>query len=440
VRQEQRTPTASAESLPPEMPAGTATPSDQAISTEEAALLWRALDGIPDLYREPMVLYYREDQSTQAVAEALDLSEELVRQRLSRGREMLSERLAKTIEMALLKSAPGKTFTLGVLAALPVFTISAKAASVGAAAKGGAAAKTAGWAGLFHTISGPVLSIVIPYMSYRFEMAAARSPEARQFIRQFFRRLFGLIVLFSVVVLLLMKFGKPLASSHPTLYAGLWIGLFAVYFAAALVLGRWTLRRQRTAAGTPKMAPPEPLFEYRSSLSLLGWPLVHIRLRGGMERGPVKAWFAAGDKAIGIIFAFGAIAIAPVSLGGIAIGLFSTGGFALGVVSFGGFAAAPWAMGAMVVGVQASGVCAVGWLSAQGTLVAVAHEFAQGGAALAAHANDAAAAAFFQNSHFFQNVPVVMRYVNWFYWLFFLSVVLRWRVMKKRLAAPAPVV
>jgi hypothetical protein len=276
-------------------------------------------------------------------------------------------------------------------------------------------------------------------MSYRLEMAAARSPEARQFVRQFFRVLFGVIVLFTTAMLLLMKFGKPLAPSHPTLYAGLWLGMFGVYLVAVLILSRWTRQRQRQATGTPLGSLPEPLFEYRSKLSLLGWPLVHIRLRGGLERGPVKAWFAAGDKAIGIIFAFGAIAIAPVSLGGIAIGLLSTGGLALGVASFGGFAAAPWAMGAFVIGVQASGVCAVGWLSAQGVLVAVAHEFAQGGGALATHANDAAAAAFFRNSHFFQNVPVVLRYVNWFYWLFFLSVVLRWRVLKKRLAGKTPI-
>jgi hypothetical protein len=385
------------------------------------------------------VLYYRESQSTPAVAAALDISEELVRQRLSRGREMLNERITKTIEVGLWRSAPGKAFTLGVLAALPMFTISAKAASVGAAAKGGAAAKAAGWAGMLSAISGPVISLVMPYLNYRLEMAAARSPEARQFVRQFFGRLFGLMALFTLAMGLLMKFGKPLTPSHPTLHAALWLGLFAVYFIAALLLGRWTLRRQRAAAESPREAPPEPLFEYRSNFGLFGWPLVHIRLRGGMERGPVKAWFAAGDKAIGIIFAFGAIAIAPLSLGGIAIGLLSTGGVALGIVSFGGFAVAPWAIGAVVIGVRAFGVCAVGWLAAQGDLVAVAHEFAQGGAALAAHANDPAAAAYFQNSRFSQNVPVIMRSMNWFYWLFFLSIVLRWRVVKKRLAGKTPI-
>ena len=44
-----------------------------------------------------------------------------------------------------------------------------------------------------------------------------------------------------------------------------------------------------------------------SRLEVLGWPLVHIRIGGGLaaQRKPVKAWFAAEDTAIGLVFAFG---------------------------------------------------------------------------------------------------------------------------------------
>src|SRR5690242_7476614 len=55
---------ASAEPLPP----------DQTISKEEEALLWRSLERIPEIYREPLVLFYREQQSIENVAAALDLS------------------------------------------------------------------------------------------------------------------------------------------------------------------------------------------------------------------------------------------------------------------------------------------------------------------------------------------------------------------------------
>jgi len=37
-------------------------PHDQAISNEEEAILWRSLERIPETYREPLVLFYREHQ------------------------------------------------------------------------------------------------------------------------------------------------------------------------------------------------------------------------------------------------------------------------------------------------------------------------------------------------------------------------------------------
>lgn len=49
-------------------------PVERAISNEEQALLWRSLERIPEIYREPLVLYYREHQSVEAVAEKLDLT------------------------------------------------------------------------------------------------------------------------------------------------------------------------------------------------------------------------------------------------------------------------------------------------------------------------------------------------------------------------------
>ena len=118
------------------------------MSREEEAILWRSLERIPETYREPLVLFYRERQSVERVAEALELTQDAVKQRLSRGRKLLQEQVLAFVEGALEQTSPGKAFTLGVLAALPVMTTSAKAAAVGAtAAKGSAAAKSAGWPG-----------------------------------------------------------------------------------------------------------------------------------------------------------------------------------------------------------------------------------------------------------------------------------------------------
>lgn len=430
-RHQQRTPTALAEPLPPETLSSAGTPSEEAISREEEALLWRALETISEMYREPLILFYRENQSTQAVAAALDLSEDAVRQRLARGRVMLTERVAKMVESALLKSAPGKAFTLAVFAALPTFTLSAKAAAIGTtAAKGSATAKAAGLVGLFNAVFSPIFCMLGPYISYRLEIADARFPEMRRFVRRFFGILFTCMVLFTVVMLSLGKLGKSLAQSHPALYVNFWIGMSVAYIIFVVILAFWASRRQRMMARA-QAAPLEPVFEYKSKLSLLGLPLVHIRIRGGMARGPVKAWVAAGDAAIGVIFAFGGMAIAPVSFGGFAVGLLTLGGFAVGLTSFGGFSFGPWAVGGFAMGWQTFGGCAVGWLASEGGL-AVAHDFARGGVALAAHANDATAEAFFQNSNFFQTARVMEGYANWFNLIYLFPLALWWRVMKKK--------
>lgn len=164
---------------------------------------------------------------------------------------------------------------------------------------------------------------------------------------------------------------------------------------------------------------------------MLGLPLVHIRLRGGLERGPVKAWIAGGDSAIGVIFAFGAVAIAPISFGGFAVGLLTLGGFAIGLVSFGVFSLGLWATGVMAVGGQAFGGCAIAWFASHGS-VAVAHDFATGGVALAQHANDPAAEKFFRDAPFFQHALVVMRHAQWLYLLWLLPPALWWRQRKNK--------
>src|ERR1035438_7637096 len=95
-------------------------PRDQIISLEEEAILWRSLERIPDSYREPLILFYREQQSIERVAQVLDLSEDVVRQRLSRGRKLLQEEVTTFVEGALRHSAPSSNFSGLVMAALPV--------------------------------------------------------------------------------------------------------------------------------------------------------------------------------------------------------------------------------------------------------------------------------------------------------------------------------
>ncbi len=109
------------------------TPHDSAADREAAALVWRALEELPDDVREPLVLFYRSGQSVREVADSLGISEEATRQRLSRGRKALRAGVAEIVERALAASKPGAAFTAAVVAAVDRDAHAAPAAASGGA-------------------------------------------------------------------------------------------------------------------------------------------------------------------------------------------------------------------------------------------------------------------------------------------------------------------
>ena len=164
LRSETREPACQAGSLEAvqEAPAGEALPSEQTIGREEAAILWRALEKVPELYREPLILFYRQNQSISEVALELELTEDAVKQRLSRGRKLLQEEVQAFVEQALRRTAPGRTFSAAVLAALP--SGSAATAGLGAVGKGAAVAKS-GFLGAWFTFLLPFVGVLAGLLS-----------------------------------------------------------------------------------------------------------------------------------------------------------------------------------------------------------------------------------------------------------------------------------
>ncbi|HLP00703.1 MAG TPA: sigma-70 family RNA polymerase sigma factor, partial [Opitutaceae bacterium] len=152
--------------------------ADKAMQTEEQTILWRALERVPVRYREPLVLYYRENRSIEHVADALDLTEDAVKQRLARGRKMLQEQALAFVEGALARTNPGRAFTVGVLAALPAMTPApVQAAGLGAAAAHGTAlAKTTSLATLLAFVAGGVSAL----MQLRIGLDQSRTPRERR--------------------------------------------------------------------------------------------------------------------------------------------------------------------------------------------------------------------------------------------------------------------
>jgi len=411
-------------------------PHERAISQEEEAILWRSLERIPAHYREPLVLFYREHQSIESVAAALNLTEDAVKQRLSRGRKQLTAEVTTFVEGALARTNPGKAFTLGVLAALPVaLTASARAATLGATAvKGAATAKAAAGLGGFAALLSPVLGLIAPQIQYRVFLAAATTDGERQQLKRHHRRLLGLIIGFAVLLIALNRFGGKLVHSHPQLFAGLLILLVLAFVIAAMRLGAWANQLHRNLCQKQDASDGNAAksgWEYRSQFELLGLPFIHIRFdRSPARQPPVKAWIAAGDCAIGVLFAFGGLAVAPVSIGAAALGLFTVGGATIGIASIAGFACGAWAFGGFALGWQAFGGCAVALNAASGGL-AIARDFALGGVAQAAQANTELARQFIHDHLIFRQTEILTHYLGWLNLLWLIPLTGWWRLVAK---------
>jgi len=134
-------------------------PLESAIKKEREELLSDTIRRIPQRYREPLILYYRQQQSVRQVALSLDLSEGVVRQRLQRGRKMIKEQLSSIVEETLSATGPKKAFTTAVIASIAGLAI--KGSGAAAAASIGATATTAGTAtGVGAIMSGVTAKII----------------------------------------------------------------------------------------------------------------------------------------------------------------------------------------------------------------------------------------------------------------------------------------
>ena len=320
LRRQQREPRAGSLDEAMEAAAPEPIPADHAVSREEEAILWRSLEHIPETYREPLILFYREDQSIERVAEALDLSSDAVRQRLSRGRKLLEERVAAFVEGALRQSLPGRSFTAQVMSVLPLQMAAAGLASAGSAAK---ATKAATLAGGLTTLISFLPGAASAFLGYQADLSEARSEEGRREVRRFYAVLAATALAPALLVYLAVA-SRGLAESHPFLFSGLIIAIALSWIPGALLLIALLIRKSAAAVGEAQTSAAT--LEYRSRAGLLGLPLLHVRF-GGARRSPVKAWIALGDIAFGGLFAFGGVAIAPISSGGFALGLAVLGRF-----------------------------------------------------------------------------------------------------------------
>jgi hypothetical protein len=334
------------------------------------------------------------------------------------------------------------------LAVLPAMTISAKAATLGAAAKGSATATGAGLIGLLGAILWPLLAFLNLFGVWHLSHKAARSDRERKVYKIFYPVLAGSIVAVILLASLLMSHGDSLVKTNPSLFVGLMTGLTLGYPLLLVLFCIWFYRAVKKLWLEPPAVevatrPTTALWEYRSRFQLFGLPFIHLRT-GGWQSGrpvkelkPVRAWIAAADDfAFGVLFAYGAVAVAPVSIGACAIGLFSYGAMAVGALAVGGFGFGIWAFGAIAFGWQASAGCAIAWNIASGGQYAIAHQFALGPTAHAAQVNNEFIGHLVKSNPFFQACWMILPYFFWLMWAWgipmMISVIVRRWVLANR--------
>ncbi len=255
LRREGREPVHQAEPLEtaPEARSPEALPVEYIISREEQAILWHTLERIPPIYREPLVLFYREHQSVERVAQALELSEDAVHQRLSRGRKMLQEQVLAFVEGALGRTNPGQAFTLGVLAVLPALSTAATTTAAGTvAAKGGAMAQATGLGALLQG----VLKIVVPlapfvslggWLGYKMGRDASGELQQRKSAANFWSILLACLFLFVLLPILLRLPLTLLFGSKENLLASMRIWLDIMFAVVVLALMLWIWQRRKSS-------------------------------------------------------------------------------------------------------------------------------------------------------------------------------------------------
>lgn len=374
---------------------------DVTMREEEQALLWRALEAVPETYRETLILYYREHRSIEHVACELDLSEDAVKQRLSRGRKLLQEKMMAYVEGALTRSTPGPVFTAGVMAALVSAAPPAQAAGASATAvKVGATFKWATIAAFLASASG----FVSTFFALRANLDQARTQRERRAVVQtvaiFMAVCLGFV--FALVGLRQAALGYAEMTGVIAAFTQVFILVFVLGF---VVMTNRLLRRSRRLRASEKARRPD-LFdspdgnvrgkrrEFLSSTKLLGVPLVHAKFDLAEEgEKPAFGWIAAGDRAYGLLFAWGGIAVAPISVGIVSCGLVTAGTIGFGVFGMGMVGVGLLSLGAVGIGLKAyASLSALGWQSAFSNGFSIAKGAAVGPIAFAEQVNNESAA------------------------------------------------
>jgi RNA polymerase sigma factor (sigma-70 family) len=297
-RGQQREPSHAAESLENvhETTALETHPLSEAITREEEAILWRSLERIPETYREPLILFYREDQSIENVAAALELSEDAVRQRLTRGRRLLQDEVQTFVEITLRRSVPDKSFSSAVLSALPLAAGPAATAGVSVGVKGAAATKT----GLVMAILTPFLGVIAGFSAQWVAINASTTGKERKATRVKLIVAWAAMLLYSVGGQVVVQIARQRLDWDEEQYFLMSVTFwwsFAMFALTWIVIGvrRGLEKIQASHQSAPMLRPPlTPMPPFKLAMVIIGTHLMVFMC-------VIYTAFRSGDTMMGAI-------------------------------------------------------------------------------------------------------------------------------------------
>ncbi len=372
-----------------------------AIQQQQHALLWKVLDKIDITYREPLILFYREQQSIERVATELDLTKETVKQRLSRGRKLLKSAMSSLVEDGLKNSKPSVAFTALVMTTISSIAPPAKAAVLGVgAAKTSSIFKFAAIITFIASLSGLISS----YFGLKTGLVQSRTKRERRLTI----KVVTLFMSFAGIYVAGMLVLKQLAMNnleHVGTYALVSQLLVLAFIISYFMLVSRMFTAVRNLRAQERIFEPQAFLseadqkdskqrEYKSQFTIFGIPLVHIQF--GMQEvtdKPAYGWIAGGSYARGLLFAWGGVAIAPISVGIISVGVITIGAVGFGILSAGTIAIGFLAFGSSAIAYKAyAAFSSLGWESAFSNGFSIAYEAAIGPFAYAEQINNEQAA------------------------------------------------
>lgn len=169
---------------------------------QQSIILADFVQKLPEESREIVLLYYREEQSSQQVARLLEQSEANVRKKLSRVRQLLQQQILAKHGRLLLSTAPAIGFSSLVLGAITTSS-PVSAAAIGSATASG---KSGFWGKLVALLGGSMIGALFGVLAVRFStmflLRKVSSDEAKSHILDY-RKKVTIWLIFSAVLIAL---------------------------------------------------------------------------------------------------------------------------------------------------------------------------------------------------------------------------------------------